>query len=164
VAVVRVVLGALALVAAVVAAPGGSAAPSCNEAAARSAIRYAKPKLAPFAQPVVMQASSAGQVLCLDATGDGLTDMAVTWWSGGTAGDIAWLFFVAKPDGWRLDAAATGYKLYLRKAGSELEVLQPVYRKNDGNCCPTGGLDHTLYRWNGSKLVRDRAFHTKGPG
>jgi hypothetical protein len=160
----RVALGALVALAATVAAPGGSAAPSCNDAAARSAIRYAKPKLSPFGEPVVVQAKSAGQVLCFDATGDGLTDMAVTSWSGGTAGDIGWLFFVAKPDGWKLGASAAGYKLYLRQTGKELEVLQPVYRKNDGNCCPTGGLDHTLYRWNGSKLVRDRAFHTKGPG
>ena len=41
--------------------------------------------------------------------------------------------------------------------------MQPVYRRNDPNCCPTGGFDHTLYRWNGRKLVVDRTFHTARP-
>jgi hypothetical protein len=156
-------LGAIAVLAAVV-VPAAPAAPKCTDAAARSAIRYAKPRLAPFGDPVVFQAKSAGQVVCFDATGDGAEDMAVSWFSGGTAGDIGWVFFVAKPQGWKLAGDGTGYKLLLRRDGAELEVVQPVYRRNDPNCCPTGGFDHTLYRWNGTKLVVDRSFHTKTPG
>jgi hypothetical protein len=143
---------------------GAVAAPTCSDAAARSAIRYAQPRLAPFGRPQVFTPKSAGQLLCFDATGDGRTDMAVSLFSGGTAGDIGWLFFVAKETGWRLAGSAAGYKLFLRRTGSELEVVQPVYRKNDANCCPTGGLDHTLYRWNGRRLAVDRTWHTTGPG
>ena len=100
-------------------------------------------------------------MLCFDVTGDGRGDMAVTLASGGTAGDVGWLFFV--PDGprWRLAGSGTGYKLGLRRSGSGLLDVQPVYRKNDPNCCPTGGFDRTLYRWNGSRLVVARSWHTK---
>jgi hypothetical protein len=163
-AAMRLAIGAVALVCAVLLPPAGHAAPACSDAAARSAIRYAKPRIAPFDQPQIVQAKSADAVICLDATGDGRPDMAVSVFSGGTAGDIAWLFFVGKANGWRLAGSDVGYKLGILRSGSELEVRQPVYRKNDPNCCPTGGFDHTLYRWNGSKLVVDRSFHTKGPG
>jgi hypothetical protein len=160
----RLSLAALVVLAAAVLSPVGWAAPNCTDAAARAAIRYAKPKLTPFGPPQVFQASSAGQLLCFEATGDGATDMAVSLFSGGTAGDVGWVFFAAKPDGWRLAGSATGYKLLLRQAGTRLEAVQPVYRKSDPNCCPTGGFDHTLFGWNGKRLVAGRAWHTKTAG
>ena len=140
------------------------ASPACSDAAARSAVRFAKPQLAPFGQKQVVQARSLGAVLCFDATADGRIDMAVSVVSGGTAGDVGWLFFAAKDDGWRLAGSGVGYKLWLLRSGAALEVRQPVYRKPDPNCCPTGGFDHTLYRWSGARLVAGRTWHTKGPG
>jgi hypothetical protein len=160
----RVALLPLLLAAALAAGAPAHAAPRCGDAAARSAIRYAKPRLAPFGEPMVVQAKSAGQVLCFDATGDRVTDMAVSLFSGGTAGDVGWVFFAAKPGGWRLAGQGTGYKLLLRRTAAGLEVVQPVYRRSDPNCCPTGGFDHTVFRWNGTKLVTDRSFHTNSPG
>jgi hypothetical protein len=160
----RLSLAALVVLVAAALSPVGSAAPKCTDAVARSAIRTTKPRLAPFGPPQVFQASSAGQLLCFDATGDGATDMAVSLFSGGTAGDVGWVFFAAKPDGWRLAGSSTGYKLLLRRAGTKLEVVQPVYRKNDPNCCPTGGFDHTLFGWNGKRLVAGRTWHTKSAG
>ena len=154
----------LPLAAALAATVPAHAAPSCGDAAARSAIRFAKPRFAALGPPQTFPAKAADQVVCFDATGDGLTDMAVGLFSGGTAGEIGWVFFAAKPDGWRLAGQGSGYKLGLRRAGARLEVVQPVYRKNDPNCCPTGGFDHTLYGWNGKKLAAARSFHTKGPG
>ena len=146
----------------------GAAAPAqaapCTDAAARSAIRFAKPQLAPFGQKRIVQAKAVGAVICFDATADGRMDMAVSVVSGGTAGDVGWLFFAAKPDGWRLAGSGVGYKLWVLRSGTALEVRQPVYRKADPNCCPTGGLDHTLYRWGGSRLVAGRTWHTSGPG
>jgi hypothetical protein len=160
----RLLLAVPAVLAAAALPAAAAAAPTCSDAAARSAIRFAKPKLAPFGRPQVFQPKSAGAVLCFDGTGDGRTDMAVSLVSGGTAGDIGWVFFAAKETGWRLAGSGAGYKLWIVRAGSQLEVRQPVYRKADANCCPTGGFDHTLYRWNGRRLVPDRTWHTKGPG
>jgi len=146
------------------AVPYAGAAPKCTDAAARSAIRYAKPRLATLGSAQVFPAKTADEVLCFDANGDGLTDMAASLFSGGTAGDVGWVFFAAKDDGWRLAGSGSGYKLLLRRAAAKLEVVQPVYRKNDPNCCPTGGFDHTLYGWNGSKLAATRTWHTNRPG
>ena len=103
----------------------------------------------------------AGRVVCFDATGDRRIDMAVSVVSGGTAGDVGWLFFVPNGARWRVAGSGTGYKLGLFRSGAKLEIVQPVYRANDPNCCPTGGFDRTLYRWNGSRLVVARAWHTK---
>jgi hypothetical protein len=145
-------------------APAGAATPKCSDAAARSAIRYAKPRIAALGPPQTFPAKAADQLVCFDANGDGLTDMAVSLFSGGTAGDVAWVFFVAKGDGWRLAGSGAGYKLAIRPAGKQLEAIQPVYRKNDPNCCPTGGFDRTLYAWDGRRLAAARSWHTKGAG
>jgi hypothetical protein len=109
---------------------------------------------------VLITPDQADQVLCFDATGDGRPDMAVTLASGGTAGEIGWLFFVGG-SGWRPAGHATGYKLVLIRSGRGLETVQPVYRSHDPNCCPTGGFDRTLRRWNGRKLAIVRRWHTK---
>jgi hypothetical protein len=44
---------------------------------------------------------------------------------------------------WRVALARSGYKLGLFRLGGDLAGSQPIYRKNDPNCCPTGGFDHT---------------------
>jgi hypothetical protein len=134
---------------------------ACSPAAARTAIAQTKPKLALVADRVLITPDQADGVLCFDLTADGRNDMALSLFSGGTAGDVGWLVFV--PDGarWRLAASGSGYKLGLRRLGSGLEVVQPVYRKKDPNCCPSGGFDRALYRWNGRRLVVARTWHTK---
>ncbi|HEY1369208.1 MAG TPA: hypothetical protein VGF23_18935 [Gaiellaceae bacterium] len=155
----RVVLLALGLLLAT-----ASPAAACSPAAAKAAIAQTKPRLALVADKQLVTPGQADAVLCFDLTADGRTDMAVSLFSGGTAGDVGWLVFV--PDGarWRLAGSGGGYKLRLHRRGSRLEVVQPVYRKNDPNCCPTGGFDRTLYRWNGSRLVVARTSHTKRSG
>jgi hypothetical protein len=134
---------------------------ACSSAAARAAIAASKPRLALVGDKVLIAPHQADAVLCFDLTGDGRTDMAVGLASGGTAGDVGWLVFVPSGHAWRLAGSGTGYKLGLRRSGSELLAVQPVYRKDDANCCPSGGFDRTLYRWNGSRLVVARSWHTK---
>jgi hypothetical protein len=138
-----------------------SPAAACSTAAARTAIAQTKPRLALVADKVLITPDQTDAVLCFDLTADGRTDMAVSLFSGGTAGDVGWLVFV--PDGarWRLTGSGSGYKLRLLRRGSRLEVVQPVYRKQDPNCCPSGGFDRTLYRWSGTRLVVARVWHTK---
>lgn len=141
-----------------------SAIPKCSHAAAKAAISKTKLRLpAPGAVggAILIAPEQATQVVCFDVTGDGRTDMALSVASGGTAGNIGWLLFVPNDGRWRVADSGTGYKLGLRRSGSKLEVAQPVFRPKDSNCCPTGGVDRKLYRWNGSRLVVVGVWHTK---
>ena len=52
-------------------------------------------------------------------------------------------------------------KLGLFRVAGDLDVVQPVYKKTDPNCCPTGGFDHTRYHWDGTRFVVARAYRTK---
>ena len=100
--------------------------------------------------------NSADEVLCFDFTRDGRLDLAVTIASGGTAGDVGFAVFRATAGGWRVALARGGYKLGLFRVGGDLVSSQPVYRKNDPNCCPTGGFDHIRFHWNGVRFIVDR--------
>ena len=101
-------------------------------------------------------------VICHDFTRDGRIDMAVTYASGGTAGDIAWFAFRRDGPRWRLALARLRvYKLGLSVRGSDLVETTPVYRPGDPNCCPTGGYDHGRWHWNGRALVLAQRWHTK---
>lgn len=156
-------LAALALAAAVAAAPvHASAGTKCGVATARAAVTATHLRmklLGDSATPV--DPRSVDQVICADFTRDGRTDVAVTIASGGTAGDIGVAVFRATPAGWRVALAFGGYKVGLVRAGGDLVGTQPIYRKNDANCCPTGGFDHTRYHWNGKRFVVARSWHTK---
>ena len=111
--------------------------------------------------PTRVDPNSADQVLCHDFTRDGRLDLGVTIASGGTAGDIGFAVFRATPAGWRVALALDGYKLGIFRVGGDLVSSQPVYRKNDPNCCPTGGFDHRRYHWNGARFVVERSWHTR---
>ena len=101
-------------------------------------------------------------VACRDFTRDGKTDMEATFFSGGTAGDVAWVVFVRRGNAWVLALARLhDYKLSLAFPGSDIVETQPVYRKGDANCCPTGGFDHRKFHWNGTKFVLARFWHNK---
>jgi hypothetical protein len=154
-------LSAVVLVVATAAWPSSPASAMCSLTAARAAIAQTKPRLALIGDKVLITPDQADRVVCFDVVGDGRIDMAVSLASGGTAGDVGWLLLVPSDARWRLADSGSGYKLGLFHLGSGLEVVQPVYRANDPNCCPTGGFDHSLYRWNGSRLVVARAWHTK---
>ena len=43
----------------------------------------------------------------------------------------------------------------------DVVVSQPVYEKNDPNCCPTGGFDHERWHWSGKRFVVARSWHTR---
>jgi hypothetical protein len=157
-------LGVLAFLAIPIPAAQGSAAATCSKHAAVSAVlasslpQYykdeAKHKYGPN--------EGLEQVTCRDFTSDGKVDMEATFFSGGTAGDVAWVVFRNTGSGWTLALARLKlYKLSLAFHGSHIVETQPVYRKNDGNCCPTGGFDHRRYHWNGSRFAVARAWHDK---
>jgi hypothetical protein len=101
-------------------------------------------------------------VACRDFTRDGKTDMEATFFSGGTAGDVAWVVFRRVGSGWKLALARLhDYKLSIAFRGADIVETQPVYKKGDGNCCPTGGFDHLQFHWNGTKFVIAQRWHNK---
>jgi hypothetical protein len=69
--------------------------------------------------------------------------------------------FRSSPAGWQVALARNGYKLGLFRAREDLVSSQPIYRKNDPNCCPTGGFDHLRFHWDGTRFVVARSWHTR---
>ena len=128
-----------------------AAALLCSPAGAKSA----------HAQTGVGIEGAPDRLLCFDLTRDGRRDLALTVASGGTAGDVAWLVLVGTPTGSRVALARGGYKLLLVRRGRDLVETDPVYRNNDPNCCPTGGFDHTRWRWNGHRFAVVRSWHDR---
>lgn len=155
---------ALAACAALVSGTSAATKPVCSRAGARAAILATKvqvPSLAGNHGTIPVAPNQADQVICFDFTRDGRIDMAITVFSGGTAGDIAWVVFRNTKLGWRVALARGGYKLGLRRLGGDLALSQPIYRQNDPNCCPSGGFDHTRWRWNGTRFAVVRTWHDK---
>jgi hypothetical protein len=139
------------------------AAAGCSRATARTAIARVKPHVPGLGgSPVLVTPSMVDETICFDFTRDGLTDLAVTIASGGTAGDVGWLVLRAThaAPGWRLALARSGYKLGIFRVGGDVVSSQPVYRKNDPNCCPTGGFYHQSWHWNGSRFVPVRSWRS----
>jgi hypothetical protein len=129
------------------------ALPSCSPAAAARA-----------SAAIVRERGFAGvdAVLCGDLNRDGRPDMAVSYASGGSAGDTGWAIFVAAGRSWRLsfkqlEAYRAG--IFLRRG--DVVESQPIYLKNDPNCCPTGGFDHRRFHWNGRRFAVARAWHDR---
>lgn len=87
--------------------------------------------------------------------------MGVTIASGGTAGDVGFVLFRRTVRGWRVALAENGYKIGLFRLGDDVATSQPVYRRNDPNCCPSGGFDHVRYHWIGSRFGVARSWHTR---
>jgi hypothetical protein len=135
------------------------AATACSLATARAAIRATGarvPTLAgPTEPPEPADPALADRVVCAGPV------LAVSIASGGTAGDTAWLAFVRDGPRWRVVKSAGGYKIGIFGRGGEIEVVQPVYRARDPNCCPTGGFDRARYRFDGRRLVVSRRWHTR---
>jgi hypothetical protein len=156
------VLGVLVLALAAATAPAHAAQARCGLATARAAITSTHLRMKLLGDSTTrVDPKSADQVICFDFTRDGRLDVAVTIASGGTAGDIGFAVFRATAAGWRVALARDGYKLGLFRLRGDLVGSQPVYRKNDPNCCPTGGFDHVRYHWNGARFVVARSWHTR---
>ena len=146
---------AVALTAVVFIAPSPAPGATCTVAGARQLVASL---LGPGTR-------GADRVMCHDFTGDGRPDLAVTIASGGTAGDVRFAVFRSVPfeggPGWQVVLDRNGYKLGLFRVGDDLVSSQPIYGKNDANCCPTGGFDHLRFHWNGRGFVVARSWHTR---
>jgi hypothetical protein len=156
----RILAAVLAAAAATTSAHAAGAA--CGVATARAAIASTHLRLKLLGDTAqAVDPASADETICFDFTRDGRVDLAVSIASGGTAGDVGFVVFRRAAAGWRVALSGAGYKLGLARIGGDVVATQPVYRRNDANCCPSGGFDHRRFRWNGARFVVVRAWHTK---
>ena len=136
--------------------------PPCNLATAKTVVK-AQPLTVPGSQsisgePYRIFGSDLDGTICVPLPG-GRKAMVVTVGSGGTAGDIDWAIYVSSGNGWKLSLIRGGYKLGLVRKGSDIVETNPIYKKNDPNCCPSGGFVHVRWHWNGKKFVAVRTWH-----
>jgi hypothetical protein len=90
---------------------------------------------------------------CFDFTGDGTRDVLFSVFGGGTAGNGAWGLVVADGGTHKLtNYGGGGSDLGIDRRGSRPQVINPIYRRGDPNCCPTGGFRIRTYKWNGRRL------------
>lgn len=131
--------------------PSGDAAASCsavaNQLVKRTEVWSSTPKdFRRFVAPV--------DPICHDFTGDGRRDVAFPILSGGTGGAFKFAVFRGSPEGSKkVTERGYGSKTSLRRKGRRLNVLNPVYRKGDGNCCPSGGFEVRTFRFTRTKIV-----------
>lgn len=131
-----------------------TAAP-CSLAAAGAAIVRTHLKMLMLGDsPTRVDPGSLDELVCAGDT------MAVTIASGGSAGDVGLVLFRRTASGWRPALTRGGYRIGIFRAGADVVMSQPVYEKNDRNCCPTGGFDHVRWRWNGARYAVRRSWHT----
>ena len=131
------------------------AALTCNLASAKAVVRSTHLTV-PASQSVSGGAYriSPGDVdgtFCIPLPG-GKKAMVLTVGSGGTAGDIDWAVYVSGGGAWKLALVRGGYKLGLIRKGADIVETDPIYRKNDANCCPSGGFAHTRWHWDGRRF------------
>ncbi|HKP18201.1 MAG TPA: hypothetical protein VJT84_06960 [Gaiellaceae bacterium] len=150
------------VLAAATTAPAGAHQAACGRATAQAAITATHLRMKLLGDTATrVDPSSADQVICFDFTRDGRLDVAVSIASGGTAGDIGFVVFRRTASGWGIALTGSGYKLGLFRLGGDVATSLPVYRKNDPNCCPTGGFDHARYRWSDTRFAVARRWHTR---
>jgi hypothetical protein len=145
----RLTIAAAAVVTALLLIPGKAAAqpPLCATAAVQQALIDAG--------KITQADIDAGEVVdlirCGDLTADGDADVLFTLASGGTAGDTRFGVFQGRADGTarRLLLFRQGYKVGIsRRTKRAFEVIQPHYKLNEPNCCPSS-FRIRRYTWTG---------------
>jgi hypothetical protein len=101
-------------------------------------------------------------IRCGDVTADGATDAVFTVASGGTAGDTHFGVVQGGADGaGEVVLYRSGYKVGVaRHDGRSFDVLQPHYRGDDPNCCPSS-FRQTRYTWTGTRFKHGTAKKLK---
>ena len=110
------------------------------------------------------------KVYCGDYTRDGRTDLVATVDDGGTIGVTAWVVLEGTVSGWRFAFVSYGRAspqpahLWVEPTnGGDLLETQPIYLPGDPNCCATGGIRNTQWRWNGHTFKTVKTWTTIAP-
>jgi len=101
-------------------------------------------------------------VRCRDLTGDGERDALFAVASGGSAGNTNFGVLLGRAGGTpgRLALYRNGYKVAVATTAGQPEVLQPIYRRDDPNCCPSS-FEIRRYRWTGERFTLRSRHRTK---
>ena len=101
-------------------------------------------------------------VRCRDLTRDGERDALFAIASGGTAGNTNFGILLGRAGGapGRLALYRNGYKVTIAATAGQPEVLQPIYRREDPNCCPSS-FEIRRYRWTGTRFTLRSRYRTK---
>jgi hypothetical protein len=150
-----IALAALALL------PAGAAAkpPVCSPTIIQDAL-IAAGKLT---QEDVDNGEAVDLVRCHDVTDDDMIDAVFTVASGGTAGDTRFGVLLGREDGSNGELALyrQGYNVGVAiRNRRSFETLQPHYRKNDANCCPSS-FRMRRFTWTGDHFKRGKAKRLK---
>ena len=147
---IRAALTALLALAVLPAAAGAAAPAVCD----RAVIQQALIDAGKLTEEDVGFGEVVSLVRCGDVTSDGATDALFTVASGGTAGNTRFGVLRGNPDG---SAAAPalyrqGYGIGIaRRNRRSFAVIQPHYRADDANCCPSS-FRIRRYTWTGSRF------------
>lgn len=140
-----------------------AAALGCNRTAARSAILRSRFRrtlhrlgLSRNYRAGDIEGFGVTTLICADLTGDGKPEMAalLTCCTAGSPTPLA--IFDRTGTGWRFRYGMTRHPIWgLSRSGRSLILRQPVWRRGDGNCCPSSYRHYRLaYRAGGFKLRR----------
>jgi hypothetical protein len=149
--------GVVVLALVVAMATSASGARSCSRATAKHLAQ--RLPVAKDAEPYLDLIS----VRCMDFTRDGRKDIVLTVWAAMNHGAHYWAAFRRTKHGhWKRAAFKSdccgghhkygGMGIAIRRAGSVIVVSQPIYRRGDGACCPSGGTKSRAWSWRHGKL------------
>jgi hypothetical protein len=104
------------------------------------------------------------EIIFADLTGDGSEEAVVPISSGGSGGNIAYAVFGYRGGDLQelLVANPAAGRVVIAIEDGMLVDTQPVYAPEDPLCCPSQ-LQHTYYRWDGSRFVVDHQETEKEP-
>jgi hypothetical protein len=146
---------ALAILALLPATAAAAQAPVCD----RATIEQALIDAGKVTQEDFELGRAVALVRCGDVTNDGAADAVFTVYSGGTAGDIN--FGVLRGGSRALVLYRQGYKIGIARRNSRsFAVIQPHYRRNDANCCPSS-FRIRRYTWSGKRFEAGKARKRK---
>jgi hypothetical protein len=77
-------------------------------------------------------------IVYVDMDGDGSEEAAFPFFSGGTAGNIAFVVYKSASPAPKLTAWSSGYKLGLKNEGGKLVATNALYVGWEPNCCASG--------------------------
>lgn len=131
-----------------------AAAPKCGPSTAKQ-LQHRLP-VKPYGERYL------GQVKCFDFTGDRRKDIVFTGWEFMNHGAHYWAAFRATRGNWtrvkfkrgccRADPKV-GAGIGINRFKRTIIVRQPVYRRDDPACCPSGGSKEGRWRWRNARLV-----------
>jgi len=143
------------------ASPASAAGPACSKAAAMRATTgsaFGREILASPSKPErIFPPFIVEQVACRDLTGDGQREMIVLLECCTISTQDPWAIFTPRGRRWRLAFSRPRDQVWnrLEIRSNEVIVKNPVYARDDSNCCPSA-FAYSSALWNGTRFEARR--------